>query len=541
MSTVPPYDERGALDAPGPSAELVADAPATPHTDEVLTPDALVLLGTMSRVHDHSRRGLLEARVIRARQLRDGVTLGLDPATAAIREAEWTVAPAPADLADRRVEITGPVDRKMMVSALNSGAKVFMADFEDALSPTWHNVLAGQVNVRDACDRSLTFERPDGTVDTLADETATLVVRPRGLHLEESHLLTDGRPIGASLVDVTLAAFHSARLASEHGSGLYLYLPKLESYHEAEWWDAVLADLERRLRLPVASIKVTVLVETVLAACAMDEILHALRDRIVGLNAGRWDYIFSIVKRLGRSSDHVLPDRRQVTMTVPFMAAYAERLVATAHRRGAHAIGGMSAFIPNRHRPEVTEAAFAAVRADKQRESGLGYDGTWVAHPDLVGVAREVFDEVLGDTPNQLQVRPPLAPDVTALTDTAVPGGEITLAGVRENISVGLRYLEAWLGGRGAVAINDLMEDAATAEISRSQIWQWVIHEVETTEGPAVTGELVEAELGLEVDRLVGEGLDPARVKLAAELFRATALTPDLPEFLTIPASAHLD
>ena len=538
---VPPFDERGALDAPGPVAGISVTAPASEHADEVLTDEALRLLGTMSRVHDHARRGLLEARRLRALRLADGEELGLDPATAQIRDDEWKVAPAPADLADRRVEITGPVDRKMMVSALNSGAKVFMADFEDSLSPRWDNVLAGQLNVRDASARTITFERPDGTVDTLDEQIATLVVRPRGLHLEESNLEVDGAAIGASLVDVTLAALHSAPLAAAQGSGLYLYLPKLESHHEAEWWDAVLADLERRLRLPVASIKVTVLVETILAAFQMDEILYALRERIVGLNAGRWDYIFSVVKRLGTAPEHLLPDRRQVTMTVPFMAAYAERLVATAHRRGAHAIGGMSAFIPNRRRPEVTEAALAAVRADKQRESGLGYDGTWVAHPDLVGVALEVFDEVLGDAPNQLGVLPPLAEDVAALVDTDVPGGQITLAGLKENISVSLQYLEAWLGGRGAVAINDLMEDAATAEISRTQVWQWVAHDVVTADGVAITPQLVETELLAEQERLVHDGLDPDRVKVAADLFRATALDAVLPEFLTVPAAAHLD
>jgi malate synthase len=522
-------------------ANVAAGAPPSEHADEVLTDEALALLGTMSRVHDHARRGMLEARRARALRLADGEELGLDPATAGLRDGDWRVAPAPADLADRRVEITGPVDRKMMVSALNSGAKVFMADFEDSLSPRWDNVLAGQVNVRDAAARTITFERPDGTVDRLAEQIATLVVRPRGLHLEESNLEVDGTAMGASLVDVTLAALHSAETATAQGSGLYLHLPKLESHHEAEWWDAVLADLERRLRLPVASIKVTVLVETILAAFQMDEILYALRDRIVGLNAGRWDYIFSVVKRLGNAPEHLLPDRRQVTMTVPFMAAYAERLVSTAHRRGAHAIGGMSAFIPNRRRPEVTEAALAAVRADKQRESGLGYDGTWVAHPDLVGVALEVFDEVLGDAPNQLDVVPPLAQDVTALVDTAVPGGQITLAGLKENISVALQYLEAWLGGRGAVAINDLMEDAATAEISRTQVWQWVAHDVVTADGVAITAQLVETELLAEQERLVHEGLDPDRVELAADLFRATALDAALPEFLTVPAAAHLD
>jgi malate synthase len=427
------------------------------------------------------------------------------------------------------------------VSALNSGAKVFMADFEDSLSPTWSNVVEGQLNVRDAADRTLRFERPDGELDVLGEQLATLVVRPRGLHLEESHVHVDGRPPGAALFDVTLAALHSAESLAARGSGLYLYLPKLESHHEAEWWDAVLADLERRLGLPVASIKVTVLVETILAALEMDEILYALRARIVALNAGRWDYLFSIIKRLGGRPGRTFPDRASVTMTVPFMAAYAERLVATAHRRGAHAIGGMSAFIPNRRDAEVTATALRAVRADKEREVGLGYDGTWVAHPDLVPVAKEVFDGVLGERPNQLEVLPPLGTDVAALLDTDVPGGSITREGLRDNISVGLQYIEAWLGGRGAVAINNLMEDAATAEISRSQVWQWVAHGATTSDGTEITATLVETELAEEQQRLVEDGRSVERMQLAAELFRLTALEVPLAEFLTVPAERHLD
>ena len=458
----PPEMEIGPLDAPGPAAVLVEGAGSDPAVDDVLTADALALVGTMSRGHDHTRRGLLAARAERAASLRAGAVLQLDPATAWIREGDWSVAAAPADLQDRRVEITGPVDRKMMVSALNSGAKVFMADFEDSLSPTWSNVISGQQNVRDALTHTLSFRRPDGRVDTVGDAPATLVIRPRGLHLDERHVLADARPVGAALFDVSIAALHGASAAAANGSGLYLYLPKLESHHEAEWWDAVLSDLERRLRLEIGSIKVTVLVETILAAFEMDEILYALRDRIVGLNAGRWDYLFSIIKRL--AGGDVLPDRGQLTMTVPFMAAYARRLVAVAHRRGAHAIGGMSAFIPNRSEPAVTERALRAVRSDKDREAALGYDGTWVAHPDLVPVALEVFDGALGDRPHQLGTRP-AADDMAALVDLTVPDGEITMAGLRANVSVALRYLEAWLAGRGAVAIDDLMEDAATAEI----------------------------------------------------------------------------
>ncbi|CAN5614257.1 malate synthase A [soil metagenome] len=538
----PTVDAR-VIDAPGPAASLdvTDELAAKVATDVVLDDVALALVGTMSRVHDHARRGLLEARAARAALLVAGEVPGLDPETEWIRDGDWSVGSAPADLADRRVEITGPVDRKMMVSALNSGAKVFMADFEDSLSPTWANVIDGQLNVRDAAHLSLTFERPDGSVDTLDDQIATLVVRPRGLHLSERHVIVDGAPVGAALFDVTLAALHSAEAFAARGSGLYLYLPKLESHHEAEWWDAVLADLERRLGLPVASIKVTVLVETILAALEMDEILYALRERIVGLNAGRWDYSFSISKRLGQTAAEPFPDRGSVTMTVPFMAAYAERLVATAHRRGAHAIGGMSAFIPNRRDADVTAAALSAVRRDKERESGLGYDGTWVAHPDLVPVAMSVFDGVLGDRPNQLEVVPTLAPTVEALLDTAVPGATITRAGLVDNISVGLQYIEAWLGGRGAVAINNLMEDAATAEISRSQVWQWVAQGAVTVEGDVISAELVESELAAEQKRLVDAGLDADRVAVAAELFRDAALGDVLPEFLTIAAELHLE
>ena len=537
MTATPASSEPGAPDAPGPAAVLLDGAASHPGVDDVLADDARTLVGAMARAHDPARRGLLEARAVRAVALRAGAPLELDPTTAWIRDGDWSVAPAPADLRDRRVEITGPVDRKMMVSALNCGARVFMADLEDSLSPTWANVVAGHQNVRDALAGTLRFERPDGRVDTVVDDPATLVIRPRGLHLDERHVLTDARPVGASLFDVTVAAFHGARAAADHGSGLYLYLPKLEHHREAAWWDTVLSDLERRLDLEAGSIKVTVLVETILAAFEMDEILYALRDRIVGLNAGRWDYLFSIIKRI--AGDDVLPDRGQLTMTVPFMAAYAQRLVDVAHRRGAHAIGGMSAFIPNRAQPAVTERALAAVRSDKEREVGLGYDGTWVAHPDLVPVASEVFDAALGDRPNQLEARPGVG-DIAALIDLTVPDGRVTTAGLRANISVALRYLEAWLAGRGAVAIDDLMEDAATAEISRTQIWQWVAHAAVTADGTVITAAVVDDELAAERQRLVAAGSDPDRLAVAADVFRETALSTDLVEFLTIPAQIHL-
>ena len=428
----------------------------------------------------------------------------------------------------------------MMISALSSGARVFMADLEDSLSPTWANVVDGHRNLRDAADGTITFTRPDGSVDTLGPTVATLVVRPRGLHLVEHHVSVAGEAVAASLFDVALAALHGAPRLTARGSGLYLYLPKIESHHEAQWWDGVLADLERRLRLDHGSIRVTVLIETILAAFEMEEILHALRDRITGLNAGRWDYIFSVIKKLGHDPAHVLPDRAAVTMTVPFMDAYARRLVWTCHRRGAHAIGGMSAFIPNRRKPDVTARAIEAVRADKEREARLGYDGTWVAHPDLVEVATAVFDARLGERANQLEAVPDAVADAATMLDTAIPGTAVTRAGVHADVDVSLRYLEAWLGGRGAVAIHDLMEDAATAEISRSQLWQWVHHATALDDGSTVTAAIVDGEIERVAGELAAEGLDAGRVATAAELLRTVALAERLPDFLVVLAEARL-
>ena len=520
----------------------VLSARRTPLSDadaEILSPDALALVAMMNRVHDSARRALLDRRVERARSLRDGERPDRLASTAWIREAAWQVRPAPADLADRRVEITGPADRKMMVGALNSGARVFLCDLEDALAPTWANLLDGQRNIRDHARGQLSFERPDGRVDVPVDGAATIVVRPRGLHLDQGDVTVDGRPVCGSLFDVTLAAFHGAAALVERGSGLYLYLPKMESHHEAQWWDAVLADLERRLGLPYASVRVTVLIETILAAFEMEEILYALRDRICGLNAGRWDYLFSVIKRFGGEAEHLLPDRSMLTMTVPFMATYATELVSVCHRRGAHAIGGMSAFIPNRRDPEVTERAIAGVRADKEREAGLGYDGTWVAHPDLVPIALEAFDAVLGDAPNQLgrQVPPQ---DTSRLIDTEVAGATITAAGVRANVSVALRYIAAWLDGLGAVAIDNLMEDAATAEISRSQLWQWIHLEAATADGTPITREHVSREIDAVVAGLVAGGGDADLFGAAAEIVREVSLGDELPEFLTTIAAERL-
>ncbi|HEX6662222.1 MAG TPA: malate synthase A [Gaiellaceae bacterium] len=438
--------------------------------------------------------------------------------TRTVREADWRVAPPPRDLLDRRVEITGPVERKMMINALNSGARVFMADFEDACSPTWQNVVSGQRNLIDAVRRTIALETPEKTY-RLADETATLFVRPRGWHLEERHVIVDGAPVSAGLFDFGLACFHNAREALERGTGPYFYLPKLESHLEARVWNEAFELAEQELLLPHASIRATVLIETILAAFEMDEILWELRERSAGLNAGRWDYIFSTIKKLGA----VLPDRAQVTMTVPFMRAYTELLVSTCHRRGAHAIGGMAAFIPSRRDPAVNEVALARVRDDKERESSDGFDGTWVAHPDLVPVATEVFDRVLADRPNQVErLRDDVRVTAAELVDFDVPGGEITEEGLRANVGVGVRYLDAWLAGTGAAAIDNLMEDVATAEISRAQVWSWV-HA---------------GRFGADCVRREVAAVDAGEA--AKEVFEEVALSEDFVEFLTLPAYDRL-
>jgi malate synthase len=484
---------------------------AVPAT-EILTHEALAFVELLHRELEPRRRELLERR--RARRGRPDF---LDE-TRAVRDAEWTVAPAPADLRDRRCEITGPVDRKMMINALNSGARVFMADFEDACSPTWTNVLEGQANLRDAVRGTIRLETPEKTY-ALGDDPATLIVRPRGWHLPERHLLVDGEAVSASLFDFGLAFFHNARELLERGSGPYFYLPKLESHLEARLWAQAFALAEEELGVPRGSIRCTVLIETILAAFEMDEILHELRDYGCALNAGRWDYIFSVIKKLGA----VLPDRGQVTMAVPFMRAYTQLLVKTCHRRGAHAIGGMAAFIPSRKDPEVNEVALAKVREDKERESGDGFDGTWVAHPDLVPVATEVFDLVLGERKNQVdRQRDDVEASADELLDFAVPGGEITEEGLATNVSVGVRYLDAWLQGVGAAAIDNLMEDAATAEISRSQVWSWVDAGIFTRE--RVREEIARVDAGDE----------------AKELFAEVALAEELPEFLTLMAYDRL-
>jgi malate synthase len=495
-------------------AEVVASADS-----EVLSREALAFLELLHRELNPTRLDLLAARRERKAALDAGERPGFLESTRAVREGDWRVAAAPADLLDRRCEITGPVERKMMINALNSGARVFMADFEDANSPTWQNVVEGQRNVRDAVRRTIELETPQKRY-ALNEETSTLVLRPRGWHLPERHVLVDGVPVSASLFDFGLAVFHNAHELLERGSGPYFYLPKLESHLEARLWARAFALAEDELGVPHGSIRCTVLIETILAAFEMEEILYELRDYGCALNAGRWDYIFSVIKKLGA----VLPDRGQVTMAVPFMRAYTDLLVRSCHRRGAHAIGGMAAFIPSRKDPEVNEVALAKVREDKQRESGQGFDGTWVAHPDLVPVATEIFDGVLGDRANQVErLREDVEPDADALVDFEIPGASITEAGLHQNVSVGTRYLDAWLRGTGAAAIDNLMEDAATAEISRAQVWSWVC-------AGRFTRADVEAELA-QVDAAAD----------AKELFAEVALGDPFVEFLTLPAYERLD
>ncbi len=505
---------------------------------EILTPEALEFVAALQREFNPTRRELLARRVERQDEIDAGGSLDFLPDTQAVRAGDWRVAPAPGDLHDRRVEITGPTDRKMVINALNSGARGFMADFEDANSPTWRNVVGGQQNLRDAVRRTIELETPDKRY-TLEEEIATLVIRPRGWHLPERHVLVDGEPVSASLFDFGLTFFHNARELLERGSGPYFYLPKLESHLEARLWNQAFELAQDELDVPRGSIRATVLIETILAAFEMDEILYELGPHAAALNAGRWDYIFSVIKTFGARPEALLPDRAQVTMAVPFMRAYTELLVATCHRRGAHAIGGMAAFIPSRKDPDVNAVALSKVTEDKVRESDDGFDGTWVAHPDLVPTATEVFDSVLGDRPNQLErTRDDVRADAGALVDFEIPDGEVTEEGLRLNVSVGVQYIASWLRGTGAAAINNLMEDAATAEISRSQVWQWVRHD-RFDEGH-VRG-VVREELEALRSSFGDENYGAGRFEEAAELFEHVALAPTLVDFLTLPAYERLD
>ncbi|MFW6193487.1 MAG: malate synthase A [Gemmatimonadota bacterium] len=526
-------------------AGLRVDAPETPSLDRVLTPDALEFVASLHRRFDERRRRLLSRREERQARLDAGERPDFLAETSDVRDADWQVADTPADLERRTVEITGPVDRKMMINALNSGADTFMADFEDSLSPTWHNVVEGQANLRDAVRRELEFTSPEGKEYSLEPETATLLVRPRGWHLDERHVEVEGEPVSASLFDFGLHFFHNARELLDRGSGPYYYLPKLESHLEARLWNDVFVFAQDALEVPRGSVRATVLVEHVLAAFEMEEILWELREHSAGLNAGRWDYIFSIIKTFGEDEELVLPDRSQVTMTVPFMRAYTELLVRTCHRRGAHAIGGMAAFIPSRD-PEVNERAFAEVREDKVRESRDGFDGTWVAHPHLVDVAREAFREVKGDAPHQKgRLREDVSVEAGDLLDVRVPGGEVTEDGVRSNTSVALQYLSSWLGGTGAAAIFNLMEDTATCEISRAQLWQWVRNRVELDDGRPATPELYRQIREEELDALLdegdgGDGSDD-RLRQAARLLDDLVLAGEFAPFMTLSAYPLLD
>jgi malate synthase len=513
---------------------------------EILTPDALSFVASLQREFGGRRLELLQLRDERQARLDIGELPGFLTSTAEVRKAEWTVARAPADLQDRRVEITGPTDRKMLINALNSGARVFMADFEDANSPTWSNLVEGQVNLIDAIERRIDFTSPEGKAYSLNPKIATLLVRPRGWHLEERHLEVDGKPVSGGFVDFGLYFFHNAKRLLGKGSGPYFYLAKLESHLEARLWNDVFNFAQDQLGVPHGSIRATVLIETILAAFEMEEILYELREHSSGLNAGRWDYIFSVIKKFRNRPDFVLPDRAQVTMTVPFMRAYTELLVKTCHRRGAHAMGGMAAFIPSRRDAEVNRVALAKVKEDKDREAGDGFDGTWVAHPDLVPTATASFDAVLGARPNQLErQRPEVLADERALIDVRIPGGSITEAGLRMNVSVGIQYIESWLRGVGAAAINNLMEDVATAEISRSQVWQWVRHTSAMGEGSTVSADLVRELADDEMSKIrerVGEaGWSQSRFREARAIFEEVALSENFPSFLTLVAQRSLD
>jgi malate synthase len=503
---------------------------SAPDEAGVLTPEALDLVVALEREFAGRREELLRARAERQERIQAGELPDFLESTRTVRDGDWRVATAPADLQDRRVEITGPAgDRKMVINAFNSGARVYMADFEDANSPTWENVVGGQQNLTDAIERTISLEQGEKRYE-LNDEVAVLLVRPRGWHLQERHVEVDGKHVSAGLFDFGVYFHRNVQRLLARGTGPYFYLPKLESHLEARLWNDVFCFAQDLLGIPRGTIKATVLIETILAAFEMEEILYELREHSAGLNAGRWDYIFSVIKKFRERPEFVLPDRAQVTMTVPFMRAYTELLVQTCHRRGAHAIGGMAAFIPSRRDPEVNEIALARVREDKARESGDGFDGTWVAHPDLVPTAMAEFDAVLGERPNQLErLREDVASRAADLLNVAATPGEITEAGVRANVSVGIRYVAAWLQGVGAAAIDNLMEDAATAEISRSQIWHWIRH-----------GRVERAEVERIIDEVMAELPDEQVYRDAREVFERVAMRENFVEFLTHTAYAQL-
>jgi malate synthase len=504
-------------------------------SEEILTPEALEFLAGLHERFAGRRDELLAARAGRREEASRTGRLDFLEETRGIREADWRVAAAPGDLQDRRVEITGPTERKMAINALNSGAKVWLADLEDANTPHWANVVGGQVNLADAVRATIAFTSPEGKEYALKDvKHAVIVMRPRGWHLDERHLTFDGRKAVGALVDFGLYFFHNAKALLDKGSGPYFYLPKMESHLEARLWNDVFTHAQETLSIPHGTVRATVLIETIPAAFEMEEILYELRDHMSGLNAGRWDYLFSIIKYFrDAGADFVLPDRNDVTMTAPFMRAYTELLVRTCHKRGAFAMGGMAAFIPNRRDPEITEKALAKVHEDKRREAADGFDGSWVAHPDLVSICDEEFTHVLGDRPNQLdKLRADVSVTAGQLLNVKATPGHATAAGLRAAVDVGVRYLASWLGGNGAAAIHNLMEDAATAEISRSQVWQWLRNEVKLDNGVTVTADLVR-----EVLADVREELhDLPHLDTASELFEQVALADEYPDFLTLPA-----
>ncbi|MDQ3786211.1 MAG: malate synthase A [Actinomycetota bacterium] len=507
-------------------------------SEEILTPDALAFLAGLHERFATRRDELLAARATRREEASRTGRLDFLEATRGVRESEWRVAEAPADLRDRRVEITGPTERKMAINALNSGAKVWLADLEDANTPHWENVIGGQVNLADAVRKTIAFTSPEGKEYALKGDThAVIVMRPRGWHLDERHIEVDGRRAVGALVDFGLYFFHNARELVNRGSGPYFYLPKMESHLEARLWNDVFTHAQETLGIPHGTVRATVLIETIPAAFEMEEILYELRDHASGLNAGRWDYLFSIIKYFrDAGADFTLPDRNDVTMTAPFMRAYTELLVRTCHKRGAFAMGGMAAFIPNRRDPQVTEKALAKVHDDKRREAGDGFDGSWVAHPDLVPICEEEFTAVLGDRPNQLdKLREDVSVTADQLLDVKSTPGNTTAAGLRGAVDVGVRYLASWLGGNGAAAIHNLMEDAATAEISRSQVWQWVRNEVKLDTGATVTADMVR-QLLADVREALTDVIPAEHLGPACELFEQVALADDFPDFLTLPA-----
>jgi malate synthase len=532
---------------PPPGVDIAGGIPDA-HAD-ILSEGALVLAAKLEREFGSRRRQLLQARAERQKEIDSGRRPDFLASTKSIREAGWTTAPIPKDLQDRRVEITGPTDRKMVINALNSGANVFMADFEDSNSPTWDNLVRGQANLRDAIRRTITFAGPPGADGSpgkqykLKDTVATLMVRPRGWHLEERHVKVDGKPMSGSLFDFALFFFHNAKELMARGSGPYFYLPKMESHLEARLWNDVFNMAQDHLRIPRGTIRATALLETILASFEIEEILYELREHSAGLNCGRWDYIFSAIKKFGRFPEFCLPDRSEVTMTTHFLRSYSLLLIKTCHKRGAHAMGGMAAQIPIKNDPAANDQAFAKVRADKEREAGDGHDGTWVAHPDLVAVAKEIFDRKM-PTPNQIHVKREDV-KVSAADLIEMPKGAPTEKGVRANINIAIQYLESWLRGVGCVPIFNLMEDAATAEISRAQIWQWLRHGVALADGRTFTRELYAALVAEELEKIramVGaEKFAAGKYALARRLFDDLATQNEFAEFLTLKAYDNLE